>query len=130
MVKSKFRHYAPVWSLASLALLLAGCSKDSAGPTIDFGPGEGFTYRGNSNLPTGPQDLTDWTLDAQWNQQEKNLFQSLNLNLDAANQVAATAGSIGGAYPNPATSAVSVSYATPAATRSKTLVVDDHYEPV
>ena len=117
----------PLMLLFSLGLLLGSCSKKEAAPTIDFGPEEGFSYRSAGNVPIGAQDLTDWTLDTKWNQQEKDLFKSLGLNLDDENKVPATAIFIAG-YPNPATSAISFRYALPSAAMAKVLVVDNHYQ--
>jgi len=71
---------------AALLLALAACKStpDAASPTIDFGPGDGFSYRDGSNYPAGTQDPTDWSTDATWNEQEKALFPDAKFDLNAA----------------------------------------------
>jgi hypothetical protein len=67
-------------------LLLTACHKADDSPSIDFGPGEGISYRDGYNLPAGVQDPTDWTADAIWNAQEQALFSELSLSLDGKPQ--------------------------------------------
>ena len=67
---------------ATLVLALAACKSKSNSPSIDFGAGDGFSYRDGYNLPAGPQDPTDWTTDATWNEQEVKLFPELSLSLN------------------------------------------------
>ena len=89
------RRFLPTLLLATLL----GCSKSDSNPIMDFGEGEGITYRNNNNLPNGPFDPTDWTSDGEWNKQERALFADLNLDLNGAQQL----GSVGysSVYPNP-----------------------------
>ena len=84
--------------LLLLATLL-GCSKSDSNPAIDFGEGEGITYRTGNNLPNGPFDLTDWTSDGEWNKQERALFADLNLDLNVPQQPSLAGSSY--AFPNP-----------------------------
>ena len=88
--------------LLSFLLLpaLLSCSKSDSNPIVDFGPGEGITYRTGQNLPYGPSDPTDWTSDAEWSKQERNLFPELSFDLNGPQQPALV--SSGTAYPNPA----------------------------
>lgn len=88
--------FLPVLFLVSLL----GCSKSDSNPIMDFGPGEGITYRTINNMPYGPQDPTDWTSDGEWNKQERALFADLGLDLNAAQQPAAPIYTA--VYPNPA----------------------------
>ena len=81
-----------------LSTLLA-CSKSDSNPEIDFGEGEGITYRTGTNMPDGPADPTDWTSDGNWNKQERNLFPELSFDLNGAQQGLVVSGY---AYPNPA----------------------------
>ena len=80
-----------------LSTLLA-CSKSDSNPEIDFGEGEGITYRTGTNMPDGPADPTDWTSDGNWNKQERNLFPELSFDLNGAQQGLVVSGY---AYPNP-----------------------------
>ncbi|TGE19850.1 hypothetical protein [Hymenobacter elongatus] len=88
--------------LLTLLLPLAfGCQKDNeAEPsTIDFGPGEGVTYRNANNVPMAYTDPSDWTADAQWNSREKALFSlPVVVNLDGPQTGVTTDMSF---YPNP-----------------------------
>jgi hypothetical protein len=73
----------------SLALLLLlpmfwSCSTSDSNPIVDFGEGEGITYRDGSNFPGGIDDPTDWTSDATWNKQERALFADVNVDLNGA----------------------------------------------
>ena len=79
---------------------LLGCSKSDSNPIMDFGEGEGITYRTSQNFPAGPNDPTDWTSDGEWNKQERNLFADLGFDLNGAQQPAALIYTT--AYPNPA----------------------------
>ena len=90
------RRLLPVLILSSLL----ACQKNDSGSTIDFGAGEGLTYRDVQNLPNGPQDPSDWSTDATWNPQERALFPELGFDLNGAQQP----NSIGSnaAFPNPA----------------------------
>jgi hypothetical protein len=85
---------------ATLLLALAACHKADDGPRIDFGPGDGFSYRDASNLPAGTQDPSDWTADATWTDQEKTLFSELSISLDGAPQPGFL--DTPAVYPNPA----------------------------
>ena len=89
------RRFLPVLLLAALL----GCSKSDSNPIVDFGEGEGITYRNGSNIPAGPHDPTDWTSDGEWNKQERALFSDLNLDLNGPQQPSLVACSP--AYPNP-----------------------------
>lgn len=86
----------------SVALLaaLVGCSKSDSNPIVDFGEGEGITYRTATNLPVGPRDYTDWTSDAEWNKQERALFSDLSFDLNGPQQTSLI--SFNSTYPNPA----------------------------
>lgn len=79
---------------------LLGCSKSDSNPIMDFGEGEGLTYRTNQNYQTGPRDPTDWTSDAEWNKQERALFADLSFDLNGPQQPAAIDRI--SVYPNPA----------------------------
>ncbi len=116
--------FLPVLFLAALL----GCSKSDSNPIMDFGEGEGISYRNASNLPSGTQDPTDWTIDGDWNAQEQKLFAALGANLNTAPQGSATY--IGGAFPNPATQAVRFDYQIPRAALSKIVLVDKAYQVV
>jgi hypothetical protein len=78
------QRYLPVLFLATLL----GCSKSDSNPIVDFGEGEGITYRTGQNLPYAPGsvDPTDWTSDGEWNKQERALFADLNLDLNGPQQ--------------------------------------------
>ena len=78
---------------------LLGCSKSDSNPIMDFGEGEGITYRTSSNFPGGPSDPTDWTSDGEWNKQERALFADLGFDLNAPQQPGLVSSSP--AYPNP-----------------------------
>ncbi|MDQ2793361.1 MAG: hypothetical protein M3Y12_05050 [Bacteroidota bacterium] len=67
---------------------------------MDFGEGEGITYRNSSNIPVGPNDPTDWTSDDEWNKRERTLFPSLSFDLNGTQRPALIA--YASAYPNPA----------------------------
>jgi len=90
----------PFIAIGSLLLLAFQCEKDYTGPDIDFGPGEGITYRDAQGRVSGPQDPSDWTTDATWNEQELAYFNFPNFSINGPQQVAAI-GTVG-AYPNPA----------------------------
>ena len=81
-----------------LSALLA-CSKSDSNPEIDFGEGEGITYRSGNNMPSGPGDPTDWTSDSEWNKRERALFADLNLDLNGPQQPGLVSSSQ--AFPNP-----------------------------
>ncbi|MDQ2771272.1 MAG: hypothetical protein M3Y54_12320 [Bacteroidota bacterium] len=76
------QRFLPVLLLSTLL----GCSKSDSNPIIDFGEGEGITYRSANNLPVGPQDPTDWTSDAVWNKQERALFPEFSFDLNGSQQ--------------------------------------------
>lgn len=78
---------------------LLGCSKSDSNPIMDFGEGDGISYRTPNNTPYGSQDPTDWTSDGEWNKQERALFADLGFDLNGPQQ----SGLIGvsAAYPNP-----------------------------
>jgi len=103
------------------------CSKSDSSPTIDFGKGEGITYRDHSNLPAGPGDPTDWTLDATWNEQEQALFQSLGVDVSSPAQGSA---GITGAYPNPAYTGIVFGYSIPGTAAYKIVIVDASYKVI
>ncbi len=87
--------------LTFITLLLAAtaCSKDKTEPSIDFGPNGGFTPRYSNAMSAGPEDPTDWTSDASWNEKEQKLFVGLNLSLTGP-QLPATTWSFD-FFPNP-----------------------------
>ncbi|MCB2407132.1 hypothetical protein [Hymenobacter lucidus] len=90
-------------SILALALLLPlafGCKKDNdTEASIDFGAGEGVSYRDFSNRPMAFTDPTDWTSDGQWKDREKALFTfDVPVNLDGAQLGGVTNMSV---YPNP-----------------------------
>ncbi|WP_152560124.1 hypothetical protein [Hymenobacter sp. IS2118] len=103
---------------------MLSCSKSDSSPTIDFGEGEGISYRDGNNLPAGPQDPTDWKSDGNWNQAEQNLFKSIPVNVKDASK-----GSLYGAgfYPNPVRSKAIIFYRTPVVTTCKLVIVDKDY---
>ena len=90
------QRFLPILLLATLL----GCSKSDSNPIMDFGEGEGITYRTGNNFPVGPNDPTDWTSDGEWNKQERALFANLNLDLNGAQQAPTSIYTT--AYPNPA----------------------------
>ena len=90
------QRFLPILFLATLL----GCSKSDSNPIMDFGEGEGITYRDGSNFPVGPNDPTDWTSDGEWNKQERALFADLGFDLNSTQQPAAPIYTT--AYPNPA----------------------------
>ena len=92
----------PYRLLLFLLLGLAACSKADSDPIVDFGEGEGISYRTSNNFPVGPQDPTDWTLDGDWNKQERALFSDLGLDLNGTRQSAPVFYT--SAYPNPSAS--------------------------
>jgi hypothetical protein len=85
---------------ATLLLTLAACHKADDDPRIDFGPGDGFSYRDAANSLAGTQDPSDWTADATWTDQEKALFLELSISLDGASQTGFLDALA--VYPNPA----------------------------
>jgi hypothetical protein len=90
--------------LPMLLLGLAACHNSADSPRIDFGPGDGFSYRDGNNLPAGKQDPTDWTSDATWSEQEIKLFPDVKLNLNAAQPANFIESSY--LYPNPARASI------------------------
>ena len=78
---------------------MLSCSKSNSNPTIDFGAGEGITYRDASNLPNGPSDPTDWTSDATWNEQERALFPEVSFDLNGSQRPNLVA--FASPFPNP-----------------------------
>lgn len=79
--------------LLAATLALGACNRK-----IDFGPDEGVSYRNAMNVPIGYTDNSDWTLDGSWNKQERQLFEELSVNVNAATQ-----GQVSslGFFPNP-----------------------------
>jgi hypothetical protein len=90
------QRFLPILLLAALL----GCSKSDSNPIVDFGEGEGITYRNANNLPVGPGDPTDWTSDGEWNKQERALFPNSSFDLNSAQRPALVAYTT--TYPNPA----------------------------
>lgn len=89
----------PRFLLFAALLALAACHKKDESPTLDFGAGEGISYRSSNGMANGAQDPTDWTSDATWNEQETALFPELSFALNSPqppNFLAFTY-----AYPNP-----------------------------
>ena len=89
------QRFLPILFLATLL----GCSKSDSNPIVDFGEGEGITYRNEQNFPVGPRDYSDWTSDGEWNKQERALFPDFNFDLNSAQRrtlVISTS-----TYPNP-----------------------------
>ena len=86
-------------TIGALPLLAFQCEKAYTGPDIDFGPGEGITYRDAQGRPSGPQDPSDWTTDATWNAQELTYFNFPTFPINGAQQVGSVTAV--GAYPNP-----------------------------
>lgn len=112
-----------------LLTALLGCSKSDSNPIMDFGEGEGITYRTGNNVPNGPFDPTDWTSDGEWNKRERALFADLNLNLNGPQQL----GSVACPYPNPSASEAvwSVQAQGPAGPYSvRALLVNRQYQPM
>ncbi|QKG58709.1 hypothetical protein GKZ68_19975 [Hymenobacter sp. BRD128] len=72
--------------VAGLLLSLAACHKTDDAPGLDFGAGDGISYRDASGMANGTQDPTDWTADATWTAQEKALFPELSISLEGAPQ--------------------------------------------
>ncbi|MBH8559512.1 hypothetical protein [Hymenobacter negativus] len=89
------QRFLPILLLATLM----GCSKSDSNPIVDFGEGEGITYRTGQNLPAGPNDPTDWTSDGEWNKQERGLFPDLSFDFNGTQQPGII--SYTTAYPNP-----------------------------
>ena len=89
------QRFLPILFLATLL----GCSKSDSNPIVDFGEGEGITYRTAANLPIGPRDYTDWTFDDHWNKRECALFPELSFDLNGTQQPALI--SFNSTYPNP-----------------------------
>jgi hypothetical protein len=122
------QRFLPILFLAALL----GCSKSDSNPIIDFGEGEGITYRDNTARPSGPQDPTDWTSDGEWNKQERELFADLNLDLNGPQQPAAIERTY--VYPNPAmgnaatwTLQLKPFTSTPVSYTSNAVLVDRNY---
>lgn len=90
------QRFLPVLLLAALL----GCSKSDSNPIMNFGEGEGITYRSANNLPVGPADPTDWTSDPEWNKQERALFPSLSFDPNGSQRPTLVAYTT--VYPNPA----------------------------
>ena len=90
------QRFLPILFLATLL----GCSKSDSNPIMDFGEGEGITYRTGNNLPAGPNDPTDWTSDGEWNKQERALFADLGFDLNGPQHTPSSAYTT--IYPNPA----------------------------
>lgn len=86
-------------AVGSLLLLAFTCGREYEGPDIDFGPGAGITYRDAQGRLLRPEDATDWTSDATWNEQELSHFAFPNLVLNGLQPPGAVSQSI--AYPNP-----------------------------
>ncbi|WP_022822186.1 hypothetical protein [Hymenobacter norwichensis] len=66
-----------------LCSLLATLGSSSCKKKIDFGPDEGVTYRDFLNYPQSQNDPSDWTLDGNWNKEEKKLFNSLGFDVNS-----------------------------------------------
>lgn len=90
--------------LLPLLLLPAlwSCSTSDTNPIVDFGEGEGITYRTGNNLPVGVRDYTDWTTDESWNKQERALFADVNVDLNGTQRNALFGETT--VYPNPSES--------------------------
>jgi len=88
--------------LLSLLLLptLWSCSTSDTNPIVDFGEGEGITYRDGNNFPVGPRDNSDWTTDDTWNKPERALFADANVDLNGPQRTALFLETT--VYPNPA----------------------------
>lgn len=116
-------------SLVALFALLSACKKEDTPKeaVIDFGPGDGLSYRSSNNMPNGTQDPTDWTLDGPWNAREQALFQSLGLDVNGPARGSAT---ISGAFPNPATTGVQFGYSIPGMAVQKIVIVDSNYRVI
>jgi hypothetical protein len=114
--------------LFTLALVLIACQKSATDPTLDFGVGEGISFRNNNGMPNGAQDPTDWTTDATWNEQETALFSELSISLNSSQQPSLI--TFAYAYPNPAKQAIwSVQTSTPSVAYTVTAVlVDSKYQ--
>ena len=131
-----FYRYRPALLLLGVALALSNCSKSesdaSSGLFVNFGPGEGFTYRTGNNLPGGYQDPTDWQLDGQWNTREAGLFNALGLDINATPQLVpnSTPRTYFTAYPNPCLSEFRFSCSTSAPVFCKAFVVNRFYQPL
>jgi hypothetical protein len=118
--------------LLSALLVLGSCSKSESDTSsalfINFGPGEGFSYRTATNFPTGTQDPTDWKLDGTWNTREQALFQTLGFDLNSTPQGQSRPSQIGCAgYPNPAVSQFNFFYTAPDVVSCKFVLVDAVY---
>lgn len=114
--------------LLTITLVLVACQKSATSPTLDFGAGEGISFRSSNGMPNGAQDPTDWTTDAVWNEQETTLFLELSISLNSPQQPNLITSAY--TYPNPAkqaiwsvqTSATSVAYTVTA------VLVDSKYQ--
>ncbi len=106
---------------------MIACSKSDSSPTIDFGEGEGITYRDNNNLPSGPGDPTDWTVDSNWNPTERDLFKLITVNVNSTPQ-----GTLDGAgvFPNPVRSTTSFFYRTAVTVICKFVIVDKNFNVI
>ena len=106
---------------ASLALVgFGGCKKK-----IDFGPNEGFTSRDFMNYPQSQTDPSDWTLDGNWNKQEKKLFDGLGVDVNST-----ATGSVRNIsfFPNPVeTEGILTSQTTVSGISIKLVIVDRKY---
>ena len=81
-----------------------------------------------NNYPLGTSDPTDWTLDADWNTQERNLFKDLTINL---NTTASGKISYLSVYPNPISDDRAVFiFNSPMAVTCSFVVVDAKYQVV
>ncbi|MCC2548379.1 hypothetical protein LJY25_18175 [Hymenobacter sp. BT175] len=108
-----------------LLICLSACKKKDTTPTIDFGPGQGYSSRNAQNIQTGEQDPTDWTLDGSWNEQEKALFSSLPVDLNSSVQ---GSGAVRGLYPNPAATAAKLTIEAQSTASLHLIIVDKKYQ--
>ena len=65
-----------VAALSAAFFLHAGCDK------IDFGDEGGITEKDSQNVSIGEVDNSDWTVDENWNSDEKKLFDGFLFSLD------------------------------------------------
>lgn len=116
------KHQLLLFSLLAV-ISFGGCKKK-----IDFGPDEGITYRDFQNYPQAKSDPSDWTLDGNWNKQEKKLFDGLGVDVNST-----ASGSVRNIsfFPNPVeTEGVLTCQTTVSGLSIKLVIVDRKYRVV
>lgn len=112
----------------TLLAFAAGLALVSACEKVNFGEDGGITEKDTFNRPAGHDDSSDWSSDATWKKQELELFKSLKLNLNGAQQGSVREISF---FPNPVTTEAQLSLRqSGGSTRFAWVVVDRKYKVV